>query len=674
MKIKGFGKTNSIKHKIMNFMILIGVVPLVFFGIVTIFSINGAMVNETINSQNQNLWIKAEYINHVMTDIESLIANLSGIEDINSALNNKPSDSSFERLNTQAKIGYILSGYSNLNGLISIDIFNSFGTHYHVGETLDDSNTNTTLKDSLFNEAASSNDFVYWSGIENNINQNSKYKYVITASKLLTTTVSGSIEQGLLVISYDPSILEEALQKKDLLENYTLVLDSKRRIIYHPNNDYIGKTLSDSLSTKLIGNDGNFIYTIAGSQKLVNYYQTQKGNWMVVNFVSLSNIYSTSMGLSFTLLILLGIAIIFWFIFQQTLSKQIIFPIQQITGSFRSLRNGRFENIKKLSFNNNNEIVELVNLFNDFIDAHEDINTQKKLEKQLNEQNLNLQQALEKLKETQVQMFQQEKLAAIGQLAAGVAHEINNPLGFTTANLQVLQNYIFEYETMLNYIINKISSWRETGADVGIDNIIELENYIENSEINYIVCDAKDLLNDTNDGVGRIAKIVNGLKSFSRNQDNERYWYNLNEGIRTALLLITNQTKSSSNVSFIGGDIPDVYVNGGQINQVILNILLNAIDAINEKFIEEKGKIIIKTYSDQKHVYCSIYDNGIGMTEEVKKRMFEPFFTTKSFGKGTGLGMGIAYDIIYNKHGGSITVNSKNGKGTLIIFILPIIF
>jgi signal transduction histidine kinase len=672
--IAGKFRMKGIRSRFFHAMIFIGIIPLLCLGWLSIFSMNTVIKNETINYHTENLGQKEVYIDLVMSNIESLIANISGIEEVNNALVEKPTDSSYDRLSTQAKIGYILSGYTNLNGLVSIDIITNYGIQYHVGETLNVINVDQALCDRLFAETEASDDFVYWSGIETNVNKDSRYENVIMATKILKpnynlSTPEARDAKGLLIISYNPAVLGEAIGQKHGDGGYGVILDSKKRILYHPDARYIGKTLSDSLTERIAANEGNFEQTIEGQNMIVIYNKTQKGDWTVADFIPVAYIYSNSNMVTLFFILVVCIAIVLLIIFQAMLSNKVLKPISEITDTFRLLKNGELESARRLDIDSDDELGELRKLFNGFIDAREDITTQKKLEKMLNEQNLVLQKALGRLKETQAQMLNQEKLAGIGQLAAGIAHEINNPLGFVTANFDILKKYIARYEELLGMMHEAVKDGNIQADDLKA----KVSDKWKENKMNIVLNDMNDLLSDTEDGLKRIAGIVNGLKSFSRIRQGEEYtMYDLNEGVKTTLLVATNELKYHCDVTFERGDIPLVYANGGEINQVILNMLMNAAYAIEEKFKGKKGEIIIKSYADEKAVYLNICDNGFGMTEDVKRKIFEPFFTTKPVGKGTGLGLGIAYDIICNKHGGSIDVESKPGDGTCFLICLPV--
>ncbi len=355
-------------------------------------------------------------------------------------------------------------------------------------------------------------------------------------------------------------------------------------------------------------------------------------------------------------------------VFQVNARRKIFHPIKTIVQALSDLQEGNITAWERLDVKFKDEFGELETLFNSFIDTREDMTMQKKLERKLNEQNTELQEAMEMLKSTQLHMVQQERLAAIGQLAAGVAHEINNPLGYVSGNADMLKIYVQRYEEIL-------TDMRCLMTELQPDNpcCVYLDKVWAENKIDMVIADMPDLLEDITEGLKRISAIVNGLRGFSRNNLLEgKSTYDLNEGIKTTLLVANNEIKYNCDVGLELQDIPPVYANGGQINQVLLNIIINASHAIRAKFAREKGFITIKTYMEDGKACCSIGDNGCGMTQEVKNRIFEPFFTTKPVGQGTGLGLGIVYDIICKQHEGSIDVQSNVGEGTCFVFALPV--
>lgn len=293
----------------------------------------------------------------------------------------------------------------------------------------------------------------------------------------------------------------------------------------------------------------------------------------------------------------------------------------------------------------------------------------------LNTKNNSLKITTNKLKEMQFQLIQKEKLSAIGELAAGVAHEINNPLGYISSNHETLGKFLKSLKTILadyRILINEI------GNNSHYDGLINDINKIKESEellnIDFILEDIDELMSDSRDGIEKVSKIVKSLRNFARaDNELEGNHYGINDIIEETLLVIKNEWKYSINIEKIYHDIPDVFCNRGQIEQVILNLIINSIQAIKEHNIDEKGTITIKTYCDTEFIYASIEDDGPGMEKELFSKIFNPFFTTKDVGKGTGLGLSISHDIIVNKHKGEIDVKSEVGKGTTFTIKLPLV-
>lgn len=271
-----------------------------------------------------------------------------------------------------------------------------------------------------------------------------------------------------------------------------------------------------------------------------------------------------------------------------------------------------------------------------------------------------LQRTSKELNETQNRVFQQEKMASIGQLAAGVAHEINNPMGFISSNLSTLNKYL---ERLKEFIAaqDQIVSVVNNGTDM--DRICELRRKLK---IDHILDDTKNLIAESQDGAGRVRRIVQDLKSFSRVDQAELSVVDINECLNSTINVAWNEIKYVATLNRDFGTIPPVMCYPQQLNQVFLNLLVNAAQSL-----ESQGEITVRTWPEENHVFVSVSDSGIGMSPEVMNRIFEPFFTTKEVGKGTGLGLSISYDIV-RKHGGELTVESVVGDGTTFTIRLPV--
>jgi PAS domain S-box-containing protein len=299
----------------------------------------------------------------------------------------------------------------------------------------------------------------------------------------------------------------------------------------------------------------------------------------------------------------------------------------------------------------NGKIRELQGIINDITERIEK-------ERELWRTNLELSELNSKLQKTQELMVQQEKLASIGQLAAGVAHEINNPLGFLKSNHSVMEKYVSKAETLLQKI-----------ADSGIPEASKpiMEQLVKQID------KMKEILIESTEGYERIIRIVADLKTFSRLDQGEGFAeYDLNAGIESTLVVAWNEIKYVADVEKQLGNIPKIIARGNELNQVWLNLLVNAAQAIEGAKKEVRGRIIIKTWEEKGYVMVSIKDNGPGIPESIRKKIFDPFFTTKEPGKGTGLGLSISYNIIVENHKGQIIVNTEPGQGTEFVVILPL--
>ncbi|SDM22450.1 hypothetical protein SAMN05421813_10815 [Daejeonella rubra] len=297
------------------------------------------------------------------------------------------------------------------------------------------------------------------------------------------------------------------------------------------------------------------------------------------------------------------------------------------------------------------------------------------LETKVNERTLELidanneiSQTLVELKEAQGQLVEAEKMASLGQLTAGIAHEINNPINFVTSNIMPLNRDV-------DILIDFIQEMEKIGlSDLPAEEKKrQIEEQKEELDYDYLKMEISQLLKGIHEGASRTSEIVKGLRVFSRLDEDDLKKADMNGGLDSTLIVINNLLSNKISLEKEYGDIPMIDCYPGKLNQVFLNILSNAIFAINKKFGDNSGGVLkISTSSNEKSVFVKIEDNGIGMDEITKKKIFEPFFTTKDVGEGTGLGMSIAYNTI-RRHQGEIQVISTPGLGTEFILELPII-
>jgi len=311
--------------------------------------------------------------------------------------------------------------------------------------------------------------------------------------------------------------------------------------------------------------------------------------------------------------------------------------------------------------NSGDEIGELSTAFNKMVtDLEKAREERNKANKDLATANETLNQTVSDLKATQDQLIQAEKMASLGQLTAGIAHEINNPINFVSANIQPLKDDlkdILKIVEVYEKVINEHVPPKEAA---------EVQQLRENIKIDTTLKEVNDLLKGMEEGAKRTSEIVKGLRNFSRLDQNVFLSANINESLDSCLVLLHNSYKNRIKIEKQFGEIPEVDCLPGQINQVFMNILSNAIQAI-----PAEGTIFVKTWQENATVKISIRDTGIGMSEEVQKKIFDPFFTTKGVGKGTGLGMSISFGII-QKHNGKIELFSKPNEGTEFIITIPV--
>jgi signal transduction histidine kinase len=361
--------------------------------------------------------------------------------------------------------------------------------------------------------------------------------------------------------------------------------------------------------------------------------------------------------------------------------------IINLTQATKKLASGDLSN--KINVNGNDEISILAKSFNYMIEQissllqkQEDINEQLEISNQtlehrvtirtleLNDKNAYLQETLQELQRTQAQVIQSEKMSSLGQMVAGVAHEINNPVSFVYGNLEPT----YEYAQDLIRIIELYQKHYPEPAE-------EIQVEIEAVELDFIKEDFVKLLDSMQNGTERIKNIVLSLRNFSRLDEAEFKPVDIHEGIDSTLLILQNRLKPKSNRAEIEivseyASLPKIDCYAGQLNQVFMNILANAIDALEDEVNKNQTFIpqirIYTEFSGNNNIVIRIADNGSGIPPKVQSKLFDPFFTTKQVGKGTGLGLSISYQIIVDKHHGKLSCNSSPEKGTEFVIEIPI--
>ncbi|WP_193199057.1 sensor histidine kinase [Nostoc sp. MG11] len=359
-------------------------------------------------------------------------------------------------------------------------------------------------------------------------------------------------------------------------------------------------------------------------------------------------------------------------------SRWIVHPILRLNQTTQAIAFGDLQ--QTLQEGNIDELNTLTHSFNHMAGQLRESfialeNSNAELEERVEERTVELKTALSELQRTQAQVIQGEKMSSLGQLVAGIAHEINNPVNFIHGNITYLDEYTQNLLEMI-YLYQK----RHSSHDP------EIQALAEKIELEFLIEDLQKMLSSMKMGTERIRNIVLSLRNFSRMDEAEFKVVDIHEGIESTLLILQHRLKDKPDRSAIEvirdyGNLPEVECYPGQLNQVLMNILVNAIDAIDEVYIkhtyqqiqENPGQITICTsVIDSQWVEIAIADNAQGMPESVQSRIFDPFFTTKPVGKGTGMGMAISYQIITEKHSGKLQCFSTLGQGTKFIIQVPI--
>ena len=278
----------------------------------------------------------------------------------------------------------------------------------------------------------------------------------------------------------------------------------------------------------------------------------------------------------------------------------------------------------------------------------------------------NLEAAHDQLKEAQGQLVQSEKMASVGQLAAGIAHEINNPMAFISSNLNTLSRTAEHFASLLSEYESFVASVRQMAPELFASSLSTLGQVLVREDVRFLLGDMKEIVEDSREGADRVSEIVLGLRNFSRLDDDTPKVASINEGLRGTLKIAASEIQYQHVIETEYGDIPDTLCFAGQLNQVFLNLIVNASQACSGN-----GRILIRTFVESEHVVIEIEDNGKGIDPKHLNAIFNPFFTTKDVGQGTGLGLSISYAII-KKHGGDIQVTSDLGKGTTFRVMLPV--
>lgn len=505
----------------------------------------------------------------------------------------------------------------------------------------------------------------------------SMIKRASTAAKLFSTTTKDA------VLSYDLASLEsfvgEALTNPDIA--YARVVSNEGLVFAEKGDQAALQRLFVADVDLSSVQDGVFDTFADINEAGVNYGRVELG-------LSISSSQQAIATITRWTATIATIEILLVALFSYFLGNYLTGSLESLSRATRKIKQsvelGSFKNTR-LDKRGHDEIATLIESFNGLIDTLETESERKRsFELALKELNASLENKVAErtqelanksnqlqrmhteFKLAQQKLMHSEKMASVGQLAAGIAHEINNPIGFVNSNIAVMHDYTKIYISLSR----KLKEYLQAVEANDLEQIEQkrqiLADFYSANDLSYVSKDMFELINDTKEGLQRVSEIVQSMKSFSRADANEKQEFDVNKCIETTVKMVRAQVEKRAQLSLNLGDVPHILINVGKINQILTNLMVNASQAI-----ENKGRVAVNTMVKGDYVAIQVLDNGKGMDEETMKHIFNPFYTTKPEGEGTGLGLSISYEIA-QEHGGSLSVQSKLGQGSCFTLLLPI--
>ncbi|MCB8942791.1 MAG: PAS domain S-box protein [Ardenticatenaceae bacterium] len=743
----------NIIQKFIGYLIFLSIIPLLVVGISSYRISRSVLLEESTKYASEFVINQQEYLHLQLAQIDSLIANLSSVEDITNTLNDETaSDDTFTNLATQARIGYILNNYSNLEGLVSIDIFTVNDQHYHVGDTLNVASIRTDVKDKIFAETINSDQFVLWIGIEDNVNVNSAHRKVITAAKVLTRIDRSTLAQepsALILVNYNVDYLYDHFNRIKLGEGaYLMVVDGKNRIIYHPDKETIGHQIDPDLLSVLAEHGqmpgqqvSSFESVLDGQPMYINHIHSDINDWIIMSLIPISTLTAKTSVIGMATAVAVIISLFIVGLAALLYSRDVVTPIQQITQRFQEHQDGTLNEQARLQVRSQDEIGELVQWFNTFV---ENLAAKQRTEQALMESEKQYRGIFEAVTDGLI-IINEAGIIVEANAAACQMHGYSNDtfVGLPPEKiihpdyhniLPKLRGAIAPDEYFYADIINVCQDGTPLDVELHGTMIIyhgkphqlaiirditerrKTEDALRHSEkLKSLGILAGGIAHDFNNllmammaqssvamsklpsgstasphiqkaikAAERAADLTRQMLAYSGRGHFQRKTIYLNAFIQENLNLF--QVALPKQVELVWGlpdPLPLIEGDQGQIQQVIMNLIINAAESMEGKngivrimtgvqeLAEDDGRFWQYTsipLASGRYVSMTIEDNGCGMDKETISKIFDPFFTTKFTGRGLGLAAVLG---IIRGHKGGLHVDSAVGVGTTFTVIFP---
>ena len=610
-----------------GFLLLASILPLVMLGLISDY-VSRSVIGRDVTDYNRALVsAQRDYLDIQFQEIESLIINISGVDEIKTAIDDEAaSPDGYTRLATHAKIGYILSGYSGVKGLVSLDIFTPGGAHYHVGDTLNVEKIDQTLLETIKEDTQRSDSLVTWLGVEDNVNSNSTHKKVMTAARVLRVFDAASLQEkpgALLLVNFGTESLHDHFSRLEIGPGaYFIVIDGNGRLVYHPDRATIGSEVSPAFMDKMA--DGGKVMEVDGQEMLVTHTTSNINDWMVISLVPYKNVTSSADIIRGATLLVVASSFAFIALMVWIVSRTVVRPLTKITESFQQIQNGTFDWRIRLKETRTDEIGELTRWFNIFLNSMEAKN-------QAEQELLKAKDAAEAANR------------AKSVFLANMSHELRTPL-----------NAILGFSELLSKDAALAPAQREN-----VETINRSGEHL------------LGLINDILD----LSKIESGRADLRPHTfDLQRMIQGLGE-----MFEIRARQKNLKLVVESAADVPQ-YINAdeGKLRQVLINLLGNAIKFTRTGTVVLQVSLAASQSGREPAQSCllhfSVEDTGIGIAPEELEYIFEPFTQSKAGAQlqdGTGLGLTISRQQV-ELLGGRLTIESKAGAGSTFSFVIPV--